>query len=168
DDGEGDKKKEERDSGFGARSQTTPIGPLLLDGVATGRGSPDRPRRKRVGLTGSRPAQRPKSKLQRRTAPGGPNSDSCCGIARGRASTCGRCTTASSTGVVRTAPVFGINDAVAEADVSMATPRARSRPERRARRAERPTDDVLDGRGIVELAPAACARGDGVVRQRCC
>lgn len=54
-------KKEERDSGFGARSQTTPIGPLLLDGVAIGRGSPDRPRRKRVGLTGSRPAQRPKS-----------------------------------------------------------------------------------------------------------
>ena len=52
-------KKEERDSGFGARSQTTPIGPLLLGRVGrSGEDPPDRARRKRVGLTGSRPAAR--------------------------------------------------------------------------------------------------------------
>ena len=84
-------KKEERDSGFGARSQTTPIGPLLLDAaIRAGEESPDRSRRERVGLTGSRPVAASETfsalgAAQRRTAPGGPNSDSCCGAWRGRA-----------------------------------------------------------------------------------
>ena len=104
--------------------------------------------------------------LQRRIAPGGPNSGSCCGIACGRASTKGRWTTASGTAAGRTTPDFGSSDAVAKVEVSMATPRARSGPQRRARRAERPAHDVLDRRGVVELAPAARSRGDGVARQR--
>jgi len=63
-------------------------------------------------------------KLQRRTAPGGPNNDNCCGTCCRRASTSGRwAKAASGAGDVRAAPDLEMSGADAKAEVNMAAPR---------------------------------------------
>ena len=158
-------KKEERDSGFGARSQTTPIGPLLLDAPfgrvrslptvpgASEWGSLDRVRRdvRNRFSVGRLPAVRTTTTAAARGA-GAPAPT---GAGRGRPAPA-TCEPPPSSGAV-----------AQRWRSTWAAPRGGSGPEHCAGSAERPADDVLDGRRgvVVELAPPAGERGNGALRR---